>query len=80
MNSSNYLRINEIYAFCSIDKDGNEGVVGMQIAGSWMPFVCADVARVDSLRPHAVKIAKASNMKIRLKKFSTVEVVEEFEV
>ena len=64
------MKIEEMFAFVSEDETG-EGIVGyMMPDGMWMPLVGADVARVDSLRPAAEKIARDTGKPIRLIKFS----------
>lgn len=51
----NHLKIESIWAFVSVDDDGNEGVCAAQLMGpgSLMPLIAADPARLDSLRPIA---------------------------
>lgn len=73
----NTFKITEIYAFVSVDEDGNEGVLAANLGGMMMPFVCADKARVDSLRNHAEKIAHMTAKKIKLVKFTNREEIEE---
>ena len=72
-------RINSIYAFVSVDAvDGNEGVVAAPYGGqSCLPLIAADEERLKELIPIAEKIATIANMKIRLVKFSTREVIKE---
>lgn len=76
----NYLKIEEIFAFISTDENG-EGVIAdtMIMHGELMqmPFVCADKARVDSLRKRAKEIAKMSGKKIKLIRLSLREDIEE---
>lgn len=78
----NYLeKITDIWAFVSVD-EGGEGIVGMTMEleegrKTFMPFVCADEARVASLRPHAIGISKATGKKIKLVKFSQREEIED---
>ncbi len=79
----NYLeKINQLYAFVSVDEFG-EGIVGMtmDIGGrdTFMPFVCADKKRVESIRPHAIQIAKESGKTIKLIRFTTREELEVIE-
>lgn len=71
-------RISEMFAFVAIDAEGNEGVAGFQNleTGVWYPMVGADMARVDSLRPMARRISKATGKEIRLLKFTTREELE----
>lgn len=70
--NKNYMLITEMYAFISSD-DEEEGVIAMEIMvngrDTFLPFVMADKARLESLRPHAEQIAKFSNKKIKLIKF-----------
>ena len=75
------FKITEMYAFLAVDEtDGDEGVIGMTrtVEGRdvFMPFVCADKDRVDSLRMHAEKIGKQANAKIKLVKFAQREDLE----
>jgi len=71
------MKITTIKAYISIDDNGDEGICGfMKPDGQWLPMVCADDARVDSLRPLAEKIAKASGKLITLARFSVREDME----
>lgn len=78
----NYLeKITEIWAFVSSEEHG-EGIIGEtvnmpMIGKTFMPFVCADKARMESLKPHAQRIAKESGKKIKLVKFTLREEIEE---
>lgn len=79
-NQKNYLeKITEIFVFVSVD-EGGEGVVGMTmyIEGkeTFMPFICADKARMESLKPFAKQIAKASGKTIKLIKFTNRKDIE----
>lgn len=75
-NPKNYLeKITEIWAFLSVD-DGGEGIIGANIDNTFMPFVCADLSRVKSLKPMALDIAKMGNKKVKLVKFSTREEID----
>jgi hypothetical protein len=73
--------IEEMFAFISYDKDGNdEGVCAFHGGyGVWMPMVGADMARVESLKPIAKILAKESGKNIKLCKFSSRTVIEEIE-
>jgi uncharacterized Zn finger protein len=80
--SINYLeKITELYAFVSVD-EGGEGVIGESInigmRNTFMPFVCADKERMESLKPRAKEIAKLSGKKIKLIRLTTREEIEEF--
>ncbi len=64
------LRIDEIYAFIAEEAKG-EGVCAFQFGNTLLPMVCADIARVDSLREKAREIAAVSGRRIRLVRFTT---------
>lgn len=66
------FQIKEIWAFLGVDPDdGDEGVVGFRAPdGSWMPLVCADEARLNSIRGIAERIARGDGRKVVLAKFS----------
>lgn len=71
------LSIDQLWVFVSKDEDGNEGVCGAPIGGTFMPLVAADPARVDSLRRVAQMIVdNADGHEIVLRKFSHSEDVE----
>lgn len=65
-------KIEEIWAWVSIDKDENdEGVIGWNMGGSWMPLIGADKFRIDSLRGFAKKTATITGKPVKLVKFTT---------
>ena len=68
-------RIDEVFVFVASDGDG-EGVPAFFNGGLMMPLVCADKARVDSLREVARRIARESGNKITLCRFSVREEIE----
>lgn len=65
------LVISDIYAYLSVDEDGNEGLIGELINGAWMPFVACDKARLDSLEPIAQRVAQRTGRPVRLIHLST---------
>lgn len=73
-------RIEEMFAFVAEDTGpDDEGIVGVNTPGGWMPLVGADMARVKSLRPVAQGLAKGLGKKIKLLHFTNrteVEVIE----
>lgn len=69
-------RIDSMWAFTVVDDDGTEGVVAVQAAGSMMPLVGADLARVRSLRPLAQRLASDLGKPVSLVHFSTRTVQE----
>lgn len=62
-------KIEVIYAFIAEEGPNDEGVVAAKIGGVWMPLVCADMERVESVEPLAKRIAQATKQKITLAKF-----------
>lgn len=78
--SINYLeKITEVYCFVSVDENG-EGIIGetMKIQGKevFMPFVCADKDRMESLKPFAARIHIETGKKIKLIRLSNREELE----
>lgn len=78
-NPTNYLaQIDHIWAVLSVD-EGGEGVVAVPLGGMTVPLIAADEARLDSfVIPMAKQMTKAFNKPMRLVKFTTREVIEEF--
>lgn len=80
--SINYLeKIEEVYCFVSVD-EGGEGIIGQQMnlpnGKTFMPFVCADKGRMESLKPLAKEIALHTGKKIKLIRLTNREEIEEF--
>lgn len=73
------LRIDELFAFIAADTDGEGLPAFMAPSGMMLPMVCADKARVDSLREIAKKMARESGNKITLCRFSVREEIEVIE-
>lgn len=70
LKNNRFLKITEIYAFISKDKNGNEGIMGVkQIDGSWMPLIGADIERVESLVPVADKIKQLTGVDYEIRYF-----------
>lgn len=72
------LRIDEIFAFIATDGDG-EGLPAFSRGNMMLPMVCADKARVDSLRSIARDMARQTGNKITLVRFSVCEELEVIE-
>ena len=69
--------IDELFAFVAEEEEGEEGVIGMVLempvtGNTFTPLVGADMDRMESLKPYALDIAKASGKKVVLKKFKLV--------
>lgn len=70
------LRIDELYAYVSVNDDGDEGLCAFVADdGSWMPMVAADEARVEQMRPIAQGIVR-QGIPVRLLRFSTRSEIE----
>ena len=70
-------KIEEMFAFVSVDKDGHEGVVAHFINSQWMPLVGADMERINSLVPFAKAIKEKTGLTIKLLKFGSIKEVLE---
>jgi hypothetical protein len=72
-------RIDSIWAFLSIDDDGNEAVIAGPLLGpgSYVPLIAADERRLGSLTVVADAIARDSGRIVRLVKFTSREVVRD---
>lgn len=74
-------RITELFAFVAVDHDGDEGVIGFRHpSGDWLPLVGADMERIESLKPFAMKTAAASGKPVKLLRFKVREEIETLEV
>lgn len=73
-------RIDEIWAFVSVDpNDGNEGIIAQTMGDTWMPFVAADKARLDALRPIVEHLVHKRGITVKLVKFTQREEIETLE-
>lgn len=72
-------RITEMFAFVTSDSEpDDEGIIGTNTTThGWLPFVGANWARVDDLRPVAASIATTLGKEVRILRFAgPPEVVE----
>ena len=70
--------IEVIYAFISIDEGPeDEGIVAALMGDKWMPLVGADMDLVESLRPLAMEVSRATGKRIVLARFGDREDLEE---
>lgn len=73
-------KITEIYAFVA-EEELDEGIIGQTVVIDnqlvFMPFVCADKARMESLKPLAQGIKKESGKKIKIIKLTHRTDIEE---
>lgn len=74
------LRIDAIWAFVSVDDNGNEGLCGTTLPGLGVtPLIAADSVRLAALIPMAQRVATMSGKRVRLIKLSTREEVRVIE-
>lgn len=75
-------RITELYAWVVADSGpDDEGVPAFMdpLTGTWLPMMGADMERAESLREHAVGIARTFGKQVKLVRslgLETVEVIE----
>lgn len=66
-----FFHIKELYAFIAKDKEGNEGIMGFRSStGDWMPFIGADIQRVEHLKTFADRIAKQIGVPYEIRYFT----------
>lgn len=64
-------KIDTMYAYIAEDEGpDDEGVTAMRVGDMLRPMVGADMARMESLRPLAMRIGEGGNKKITLCEFS----------
>jgi hypothetical protein len=66
--------IEEMFAFCAEEKEGDEGVIGfLSIKKQWIPMVGADMNRVNDLLQIAMEIGAEQNLTVVLKRFALID-------
>jgi hypothetical protein len=70
------FRIGEVHAYLVVGESGDEGIAAYHTGTGWMPMICADKARIDSLRPMVEALARETGQAVRLVKFATRTDVE----
>lgn len=66
--------IEEMFAFCAEEKEGDEGVIGFKATnGDWIPLVGADMNRIKSILHIAEQIGAEQNLTVVLKKFALID-------
>lgn len=71
-------KIDEMFAFVATEKDGQEGIIGAELNGRFLPLVGADMARVVSLYPFAAALAEHSKVPLKVVKFTNkTDITEE---
>jgi hypothetical protein len=74
----NKLRIDKLWAWLSVDKDGNEGVCATTVGNLVFPLIAADEDRLAEIREFAQEISEGvqGERKLRLICFSNREEIE----
>jgi hypothetical protein len=67
------VRVNQLFAFLVVDKDGDEGVPGMRIGPVHLALMGADMARVESLRAIAAQAPELKGLRITIARFGDRE-------
>jgi len=66
-------KINNVWAFISVDEDGDEGLCACPINGVTMPMIASDEQRLKDLTPMAKTLAGMTGQTIKLIKLSARE-------
>lgn len=62
--------INELYAFVVEEAPGEEGIMGALMPNNqWMPFIGADMKRVEDLKPMAAQISEHAKLPYKILHF-----------
>jgi hypothetical protein len=72
------LKITELFAFVTLDEEGDEGLMGFHTPDGWVPMIGADMARISDLQIMADNISRKTGIVYTLKKFKLAS-EEEFE-
>jgi hypothetical protein len=63
------FRLTEMWVFVSIDTDGDEGIMGGNMDGEFLPFVTGRAELRDALAPKADVIAKLCGVTYEIRHF-----------
>lgn len=65
------FQVVQLWAFLSVGDDGEEGLIGASTpSGAFVPFVAADLARMEAVKQMAIEIARKHAATIRLVRFN----------
>lgn len=70
------FKIEAIHAFICDNGEEGEGLIGQAIGGTFMPYVAADRARLESLKPRAQEIANMLGKPVKLIRLGVREDLE----
>jgi len=71
------FRVEVLHAWCQVDEDDMEGVIGVHTKDGWMPLVASDRVRLGDLKMFARMVAKQSGRPVVLKRFVMADDCEE---
>lgn len=75
----NTAPIESLYVYLSIDADGNEGVCAVLGGVGPMQAVTSKMAIAATIEPKIIEMAKLTNHRIRLVKFTTKDILKTYE-
>lgn len=61
--------VTELYAYMTTDEEGNEVLLGTQVAGLWIPLTFRTSADMDVLAPFAQKVSDSTGREVFVKRF-----------
>lgn len=70
---TNYLKIETVTAYVSVDENGHEGIISIYTPHGWTPCIGADEEKVKSLYPIVKDLCQRNNQKFRVLHFSIRE-------
>lgn len=70
---NNYQPLNELWAFVSVDKDGNEGIISASIGIGTIPLVTGDKDVLPRLQNIAQQIAEQMQVEVRLNHYQKID-------
>ena len=70
-NPGNYLVVETVTCFVSVDEEGNEGIMGANLGIGWMPFIGADEEKISQLYPIAKDLSERYKVPFKVIQLST---------
>ena len=79
IDTKNYLDADHVYAFLSVDENGEGLIAAGDKRGGLLPLIFTDIKKVEQLKEGVKQMLKVTGKKARLVKFSKREIIEELE-
>ena len=79
IDTKNYLDADHVYAFLSVDENGEGLIAAGDKGGGLLPLIFTDIKKVEQLKEGVKQMLKVTGKKARLVKFSKREIIEELE-